>query len=268
VNVCNLPVSASDVRLRYPAGTEEILLLEALAYDTTLALALITCLASRCDGERGETGTKDGWGALCVTDLDALLLCIRQMVLGDLIRTDVICPVASCRTRFDVAFRISEYLAHHRPTPARGAEPSEEVGWFRLRHTSVSFRLPNGADLVAVARQPQPERALIRRCVRPTTLPARLLHRVERAMEALAPALSHDLQGDCPDCGTRATIYFDVQQFTLSELRQHAAFIYEDVHLLATQYHWPEAEILALPRNRRARYVELARQEQAERNPA
>jgi hypothetical protein len=54
-------------------------------------------------------------------------------------------------------------------------------------------------------------------------------------------------------------LFFDVQAFCLTELRNQAAFLYEDVHLLAQCYHWTEADILALPRHRRAHYAEFAR---------
>ena len=78
-------------------------------------------------------------------------------------------------------------------------------------------------------------------------------------MEVLAPSLAHDLQGQCPECGAVVEVYFDPLQFSLCELRQEAAFLYEDVTLLARCYHWSEADILTLPRQRRLRYAELAR---------
>ncbi|NJL68692.1 MAG: hypothetical protein HC894_22160 [Microcoleus sp. SM1_3_4] len=45
------------------------------------------------------------------------------------------------------------------------------------------------------------------------------------------------------------------------ELRQQAVSIYEEVHLLATQYQWTEAAILRLPRDRRRQYAERIRQQ-------
>ena len=48
--------------------------------------------------------------------------------------------------------------------------------------------------------------------------------------------------------------YFDVLPFVLRELRDHADSVFEDVHLLAMYYKWPEEDILALPRSRRLRY--------------
>jgi hypothetical protein len=79
-------------------------------------------------------------------------------------------------------------------------------------------------------------------------------------MEALAPNLSDDLQGQCVECGSTVTLFFDVLQFTLQELRSQAAFVYEEIHLLAFSYHWTETAILALPRHRRQQYADQARQ--------
>src|SRR2546421_447823 len=220
-----LPVSGMEIMLQQPTGNEDILLLEASAHEITIEL--IAHLASPLNGSTVE------WDSLCVTDLDALLLLLRQMIFSDLICTDIVCPAEGCEKRIDISFHISEYLAHHRPHPARGAEAVDEAGWFRLRNTPVSFRLPTGADQVAAAKTHKPERELIQRCIQPANISARLLRRVEKAMEMLAPSLSHDLQGQCPECGITITMYFDVRQFVLSELRNQATFIYEDVHLLA-----------------------------------
>jgi hypothetical protein len=33
--------------------------------------------------------------------------------------------------------------------------------------------------------------------------------------------------------------------------------LFEEVHVLALQYHWPERDILALPRGKRRRYLAL-----------
>jgi hypothetical protein len=72
------------------------------------------------------------------------------------------------------------------------------------------------------------------------------------------------LQGACPDCGRDFEFRFDPREFALRELREQAAFIYEDVHLIAQHYGWSEPEILSLPHNRRVRYAELIRQERGE----
>ncbi|HZK82003.1 MAG TPA: hypothetical protein VFC46_13070, partial [Humisphaera sp.] len=80
-------------------------------------------------------------------------------------------------------------------------------------------------------------------------------------MEAMAPSLSHDLQGVCPECGAEVTVYFDARKYCLRELRDRAAFVYQDIDVLARRYHWAESDILAMPRKRRMNYAEFARQE-------
>jgi hypothetical protein len=77
-------------------------------------------------------------------------------------------------------------------------------------------------------------------------------------MEAMAPSLCAELHGVCPECGAAVETTFDPLQYTLRELRDQAAFVYEEVCSIAHHYHWSEAEILALPAVRRARYAELA----------
>ena len=250
-----LPVSGLEVRLRHPSGAEDVSLLEAREYDMRLQLALLSSLAQPAGVAEVE------WATLTVTDLDALLLHLRQLVFGDLIQADMNCPSAGCGARVDVVFRIGDYLKHHEPHNARGVEKANEDGWFRLRQTSVEFRLPTGADQIAVTGHAQAERELIRRCVRPSKTPARLLKRVETAMGALAPSLSDFVRGTCAECGATVDIFFDPQHFILRELRDQARFVYVDVHLIAERYHWTEADILALPRERRINYAETIRRE-------
>ncbi len=289
-----LPVSGRFVALRQPSGVEDLLLAEAARTpggDAALALALVRRLARAVEGEPVD------WGNLCVTDLDALVLRLRQALIGDRVQADVPCPAPECGQRIDIDFSVAEFLAHHTPEAGgiqdRGGavESADEPGWFCLadvpeesgssaadfaEETSmetessaggpesesglVRFRLPTADDLVAVAGQAAGERELARRCIRPAEVPASLRFRVEAAMEAMAPSLSGDLEGLCPECGTTVTVQFDARWFCLRELRGRAVFIYQDVDLLARRYHWSETEILSMPQVRRAAYAELARQ--------
>ena len=253
-----LPVSGAKVFLRELTGVEDLLLAEAPRSDTALALAIISRLAEPVEDSNVP------WEELTPTDLDALLLTIRRTVLGETISGGSSCPVETCGARVDVTFSIGQYLDSQRPRKPRDVEATNEPGWFRLHGTPVSFRLPNGADLVAISTQDEPVSDLIRRCVRPPDPPARLLRQIERAMDDLAPSPATDLQGTCPECGHAFELRFDPQDFSLRELREQAAFIYEDVHLIAQHYRWSEAEIMLLPRNRRIRYAEMIRQEKGQ----
>jgi hypothetical protein len=248
-----LPVSGIDARLLPPGGAEDLLLAEAGRHGPLLALALLERLAVTVSGPPLD------WGELSVTDVEALLLVLRQALFGDSLRSDVPCPAPDCGGRMEVSFRLSEYLAHHCSRAPRGVRPAEEPGWYQHDHAGLEFRLPTATDQVAARASDRPVDELARRCIRPYPIAARERLRAEQAMATLAPSLSHDLSARCPECDARVAFYFDVPRFVLGELAGLAAGIFEDVHLLASAYGWPEQQVLALPASRRRRYAELVR---------
>jgi hypothetical protein len=263
---CRLPVSRRVLALRQPSGADDLLLVEAARSprgDAVLACALATRLARAVEGDTPD------WGNLSVTDLDAFVLRLRQALIGDRIRADLACPAAGCHRRIDIDFSVEAFLAHHAPQEPAALEAAAEPGWFNLAgersagdpdSRPICFRLPTVRDQLAVMDRPDATEELARRCIRPADLPAQSRAHVEAVMEELAPSLSGELQGVCPECSTTVAVQFDARWFCLRELRERAAFLYQDVDILARRYHWSEGEILALPNVRRAAYVELARQ--------
>jgi len=296
-----LPVSRQHVLLAQPTGTEDLDLLAASDPDTTVALELANQLTRQAREGARSGAVSDGamnWLKMTVTDLDVLILRLRQWVIGDRIRSDVQCANPSCGRRVDISFSIPDYLAQHEPSEPvlRGGwflDTAEEPGWFRLTQSTnhgkrqpnhnpnaeqetnleaseskpagqICFRLPLVEDQANVAGSPKRGSAeqLAGRCLRPAEAPAILRRKAEALMDVMAPALSRELKGVCPECGGDVTAFFDARRYCLRELRDRAAFIYQDVDLLARRYHWSEVEILALPHSRRASYAELARQEE------
>jgi hypothetical protein len=262
---CVLPASGVEVELFHPTGREDLLLLEVKGGDAEAALALAARLA------RTPEGAAVDFAALPVGDLDAALVRLRQMLLGDRVRSDVTCPNPGCGARIDISFGLGDYLEHRRPrAPAlrawEVAPCADAPGWFRLaRRTAaveepVRFRLPAAGDERAAADRPDAADELARRCVRPAGRPARLRRAAEAAMEALAPSLSSELSGVCPDCATEIRVHFDARRYCLQELRTRAAGVLADVDTLAQRYHWSEQAILEMPSVRRASYAELARE--------
>jgi hypothetical protein len=246
-----LPVSGLRVIIRQPTGAEDVFLQEMQGAKAATALELIGRLVRTLDGAPVD------WCEVSVSDLEALLLALRQAVIGDLISTEARCPSAACGARVDIAFRIGQFLASRTPVRPRRVKDVGDGKWFALAGDTVEFRLPTGADLLSIDGRPAPYRELARRCIRPEGIPAGSWGRAESAMEALAPRFSSNLSGECPECGSAFDVYFDVLHFVMRELRAHAAAVYQDVHLLAMHYKWLEADILALPRNRRAAYAEM-----------
>jgi hypothetical protein len=262
-----------------------MLMHEGSAGDTQMALTLAERLAQFSGGGdkvvNADSVKPRHWTEASATDLDALILCLRQELIGDRIRADLTCGAAGCDRRVDISFSIREYLAHHRPTRPRSLRGWEmglgsDEGWYLLKRkqqrkairleeeeetAEVFFRLPTVADQLAAEDGADAAEELVRRCIRPTRVSRRLKRKVETAMEAMAPCLAGELQGSCPACGTVLSIFFDPRQFCLRELRQRASYLYQDIDLLARRYHWSEADILALPQARRHSYAEMAREE-------
>ena len=209
--------------------------------------------------------------ALPLYDLDVLLLRLRQSLLGDRIRTDTACQSKGCAARMDISFGIDEYLEHHRhlcaPWQSRHwVAVAAEPGWFRLTRRADGrelglFRLPTARDLLELQRSDVAAAELAKRCIRPAGSAAtKEWHLIERAMAAIAPNLSSDVHGACPECHEVIRVAFEPRRYCIDELRQQARFVMEEIDLLAERYHWSEREILALPNRRRMAYAELARQ--------
>jgi hypothetical protein len=251
-----LPVSGLEASVRRPSGEEDVLLCETPRRDTALTLRLLSALAS-------AGGSAPCWEELTVTDMQALLLELRRLLFGDVVHGHTRCEAPRCRARVDITFRLSDYLRHHAPRCARNVEESGERGWYRLRNAEVTFRLPRAADRLVLQGKRNADEALRERCIRPRTLPARLLARAVRAIEALSPSLADVIEGSCPECRAPIAVYFDPEDFTLRELGEPSGRVFEEIHLLASRYHWSEEQIMRLPGTRRAQFAELIHSDEA-----
>ena len=250
-----LPVSRIEVELRQATGAEDMLLLEGGGGLVETSIALASQLVRQHDGAELDAG------ALPAADLEALLLQLRRVLFGDLVVSRGRCSMEACGMPTEVCFRIGDYLAHHRArTPANVAPVTGEPPWYGILGSPVQFRLVTAADLAAAVQSPHPARELARRTIRVDSPREwkQAQKEAQKAMQALAPPLSGEIQGQCPECGATARFWFDAQSYVQREMRYDAEFLYEDVHLLAGRYHWTEEKILSLPRARRVQYVEMA----------
>src|SRR5207245_10969793 len=73
----------------------------------------------------------------------------------------------------------------------------------------------------------------------------------------LAPHTDLELDLSCPECGHSFATPFDCTAFFFSEIRARSSHLMREVHYLALHYHWSEAEILGLQRDRRRGYLAL-----------
>jgi hypothetical protein len=250
-----LPVSGREAVLRPLGGTDDLLILETDGNVVAGALALLARVAHPADGDVTD------WPALSVTDFEVLLAALREAVLGQAVLCAFDCPRPGCGERVEASFRLPDFVAAARPGRPRGvvAAPNRPT-WFRFDDAPGAFRLPTAADQCAVLGQTGAARLLAERCLDPPGMAGALRTRAERAMAVMAPEVSRPVAGRCPACdaGVRAGLHLPA--LVMAEFRRAAAGLHEEVHLLASTYHWDEAAILALPRSRRQGYAGRVRQ--------
>jgi hypothetical protein len=79
------------------------------------------------------------------------------------------------------------------------------------------------------------------------------LVRIDQALEDVSPEAVTETTMVCPSCGEPTRAQLDVTAMPLSS----ADLLYQEVHRIASTYHWSEREILSLTRQRRQRYLAL-----------
>jgi hypothetical protein len=246
-----LPASGARIALRDPGGADELLLHESRTHPIETALALLARLG----------GDQAAWPDLVVTDFEHLLLALRAARFGPRMALGFACP--HCRARVEVSFGVADLQYSANPRKPAGVVPdAARPGWYRAGE--ARFRLPTAADLAAAAAARDPASVLAERCLDASARGKPQRARVERLMGQMAPELSRLIAAACPDCGVAVEVALSVPQVVIAELRREAAQLYAEVDLIAGAYHWPEAEILALPQPRRRAYAERIRRTQAQ----
>lgn len=243
--------------VREPTGEDELFIVEVASPPLPAMLELSRRVV------RTIAGAPLDWPGLPASDLDGAALAIRRAWIGDTIRTDAVCPKPGCGERIDASFGIQRYIDHHSPRRRRGVVAPTADGWFTLAGSAARFRIPTIGDLLDASFSEDPAQALGRRCVDSAEISRPLARRLDRALAALAPRLDGLIGGSCPACGHELTLRFDPLAYTLSELRDVFSAIHFETHALASEYGWPEATILALPRRRRRRYASIVAGERA-----
>lgn len=231
------------------AVTQALLLLAAAAPDATPA-----ALAQLSIGRR-----------------DARLLALREQLFGSHLTGLAVCP--HCAQQLELSFAAAEIRA-----PAEAEPPamlSVKSGGYEAQ-----FRLPNSADLAALAEQPEAARAvpaagaaLLARCLlrvrrkgRNQTplsletiraLPPALLAAIAERMEQADRQANVQLALQCAACGQHWLAAFDIVTYLWRELEHWARGLLREVHWLASAYGWRESDILQMTARRRRAYLEL-----------
>ena len=245
--------------------------------------SLVTQVLSRCVRRLGDVSPvpADVVRGLLVADRDYLLLRLRQATFGDRIRADLFCPWAECGERMSVDFSIDELPVRESvqkgPVYQMTLSPMALVGSAGagdLGGGEVAFRLPTGADQEELSGLLASDEAraltrLLARCIE--RLGARVTPgadavaglsgfaraEIEAEMLRVAPTVEREIETACAECRRTFATPVDLRRFFFGELRTDNELLYQEVHYLAYHYHWSEAEIMAMPRTKRALYLDV-----------
>jgi len=207
--------------------------------------------------------TMDAVQALTVGDREALLLHLRRLTFGEILTCILHCP--ECGEKLSIDLRISQLLLPPSPSPAF---------WFKARlpqsNVQVTFRLPTGADLEAIAdialdTQSAAVDLLIEACLhnisdgdmQVESLPESSIGDFAALIAERDPQAELMLNSDCPECEHHFAVLLDLGNYFAEEIDHRLPYLYREVHLMAWHYHWSESDILHMTRPHRQIYLDL-----------
>ena len=258
-------------RLRPMCGLDESFSIEQ-AHSLTTA-ARTTELLARCLNQLGPLHpvTPELVRTLPIGDREALLLHLRRLTMGDRLDCVLTCPKTGCGETMELALKVSELL---QPPYADVREQYETTINDGDRAYRIRFRLPTGGDQEVAAGLAGESldaavNTLLNRCIdqiaivdgpsEPSlqTLPQSVLQGLPQVMSKLDPQAELRLNLTCPACNAPFSVLFDAADYLFRELAGGGMSLYREVHTLALNYHWREAEILSLTRSKRRLYLNL-----------
>jgi hypothetical protein len=200
---------------------------------------------------------------------DVRLLAVRQAAFGPILTSLAVCP--KCGERLELSFGVEELTS--RAAALTHPENSLVVESSGLR---VFYRLPNSLDLQEIAALSDPagaRRLLLERCIQSVEpplaaseessagitdqLPAEVISAILEGMTQADPQAEITLDLQCPACFHRWQPAFNILNYFWSEMSAWARRLLIDIHIIASRYHWSEADILGLSPARRQAYLDL-----------
>jgi hypothetical protein len=205
----------------------------------------------------GASDSPDELAALPIGQRDARLLRLYAAMFTDRLDGLAYCP--ECGTAVELTASCATLLAEQ----ARAVPPAP----VRTDGYTVTWRLPNTADLATVTSTVDGAAVLLSRCVLEARngtgpvdaadLPTPVREAVAAAMTAADPLAEIVFTMDCPQCSARWDTQLEVDSFVWARLSGHADRLLREVDALARAYGWSEAEVFGLSAQRRAAYLRL-----------
>ena len=208
-----------------------------------------------------ESDTEEILRHLAIGDRSALMLHVRRLTFGDLLKCVIGCP--ACKKAMSLDLSIDKLLQIEAPPPQTEYITNIEGFVFKLRPIT-------GADQEALLLTSDPNQyanlaeQLVRSCIASsdpalpqTSLTDDFIYIISSKLEEIDPIADVILDLSCPECHHAFKVPFIVEDFIFHEISARQQQFEQEVHWIAFNYHWSENAILSLPIKKRKRYVEL-----------
>lgn len=192
---------------------------------------------------------------LSVADRQYLMVRLAAMLYGEQMWLNVVC--GHCQAMFDVDIRRCDL-------PLKQAGRDYPHATLRVNQRDIGIRVPTGADQERIAEQAEEDamQQLLQCCIRSVNgappsrdfvdgLSGSEISTIDEALDEVSPAVCDQLLVTCPEC--ERDQHAELDHYALANVDGH--LFYDEVHTLASHYHWSEAAILDLPRSRRRVYL-------------
>ncbi len=207
--------------------------------------ALLLCACAAPELDRASLAT------LALGDRDALLLALHARTFGE--RIDATLECERCKAGLEVCVTAASLRV----------ESSQVETTHQLAGIELVLRKLDSRDLAAIVHVDDPvaaRRMLVARAVVRATgaLSEADEARIAEWLAELDPQADLVFDLTCSECHHQFRAPFDIASFVWSEVSLEARRLLQEVAALAHAFKWSERDILAMSRQRRQRYLELA----------
>lgn len=228
--------------------------------------ALVTHVLARCCTNAGQPVaaiTEAMWNLPLGARIVRLLRIVSLTTREERLTMALSCPQSGCRKTFEVSPAFADLLAD-----APGETNLAKIVQFPLSEAAaLSLRLPTGRDQAewqgrTYNTPDDAVRSIVQSLITSAppgveaTLPEKIAN-LSTVMAEADPLTSFHIATTCPHCEQPVDIAVDLEAVALAQLATHRRSLLRDVHVLASRYGWSEADVLAIPTERRQEYRRL-----------
>lgn len=217
---------------------------------------VVTAVLERCarDGDGGSLAPEAAWALPVGARMLALVL-IAGMSGRQSLAWSLTCPAPDCDEEVEIELPLAAFAAS--AAEAAAAEPAE-LTW---HGSAFRPRRPTGEDLRRWRNDPPSDTDILADLGGPrfgrSDPPPELIAAVEEALAAVDPLVDVTVRSACPACGQALEVPVDLEGEALALVGRSQEGLLREVAALARAFGWSESEIVALPAQRRRRYLAL-----------